>query len=99
MELSKKNTKLINGIDTEQLFNTIDLIKENPDIALFKFRASNKWINGTHNSGTIKDFYGALKEDNSRRSVDYQKTFLWVIRKFEFISRSIRMLQMNRKKN
>ena len=71
MELSKKNTKLINGIDTEQLFNTIDLIKENPDIALFKFRASNKWINGTHNSGTIKDFYGALKEDNSRRPVDY----------------------------
>lgn len=71
MALSKEHTKLINGVDTEQLFNTIDLIKENPDIALFKFRAVNKWINGTHCRGTINDFYGALKEDDSRPFVDY----------------------------
>jgi uncharacterized OsmC-like protein len=45
--------------------------KENPDIAKFKFRATNKWISGTHCRGTIKDFYGALKEDNSRPAVDY----------------------------
>ena len=72
MEATKEKTKLLNGINTEQLFSTIDLIKENPDIAKFKFRATNKWINGTHCRGTIKDFYGALKEDDSRPSVDYE---------------------------
>jgi uncharacterized OsmC-like protein len=71
MEATKEKTQLVNGVDTEQLFSTIDLIKENPDIAKFKFRATNKWIDGTHCRGTVKDFYGALKEDDSRPSVDY----------------------------
>jgi uncharacterized OsmC-like protein len=59
-------TKQINGINVDQLFNTIDLVKEKPEIAQFKFRAKNTWVNGTHNRGTIKDFYGALQEDDSR---------------------------------
>ena len=71
MDAAKEKAKPINGINTEQLFSTIDLIKENPDIARFKFRATNKWINGTHCRATIKDFYGALKEDDSRPAVDY----------------------------
>ena len=71
MEAIKEKAQLVNGVNTEQLFSTIDLIKENPDIAKFKFRATNEWINGTHCRGTIKDFYGALKEDDSRPSVDY----------------------------
>lgn len=71
MESAIEKEKILNGINVDQLFNTIDLIKENPDIAKFKFRATNKWINGTHCRGRIKDFYGALKEDNSRPSVSY----------------------------
>ncbi|MEJ2476219.1 MAG: hypothetical protein P8Y40_01725, partial [Desulfobacterales bacterium] len=70
MEAAKEKAKSINGINTEQLFSTIDLIKENPDIAKFKFRSTNKWIHGTHCRGTVKDFYGALKEDDSRPPVD-----------------------------
>jgi hypothetical protein len=33
MKAAKEKAKLVNGINTEQLFSTIDLIKENPDIA------------------------------------------------------------------
>ena len=71
MQETKEKKQLVNGVNTKQLFDTIDLIKENPDIAKFKFRATNKWINGTHCRGTVKDFYGALKEDDSRQAVDY----------------------------
>jgi len=71
MEAAKKKEKILNGVNVDQLFSTIDIIKETPDIARFKFRATNKWINGTHCRGTIKDFYGALKEDNSRPAMDY----------------------------
>lgn len=71
MEEKKEKETLVNGINTKDLFKTIDLIKENPDIAKFKFRATNKWIDGTHCRGTIKEFYGALKEDDSRPAVDY----------------------------
>lgn len=65
-------TKKVNGIDVEQLFTTIDMIKEKPEIAHFKFRATNTWVDGTHNRGTVKDFYGALEEDNSRASMVFE---------------------------
>jgi uncharacterized OsmC-like protein len=65
MEANKK-PRIVNGVNVEQLFSTIDLIKEKPDVAKFKFRATNKWVNGTHCRATVKGFYGALKEDDSR---------------------------------
>ena len=71
MEAAKEKEKILNGVNVDQLFSTIDLIKETPDVARFKFRATNKWINGTHCRGTIKDFYGALQEDDSRPTVAY----------------------------
>ncbi len=71
MEQKKEKSLFVNGVNTEQLFDTIALIKENPDIAKFKFRATNKWIDGTHCRATVKDFFGALKEDDSRPPVDY----------------------------
>lgn len=65
------DNNIINGVNVTELFNTIEAIKGQPDIARFKFRATNKWINGTHCRATIKDFYGALKEDDSRPPMDY----------------------------
>ena len=58
--------KKVNGVNVEQLVSTIEQVKKNPEIAQFKFRATNAWIDGTHNRATVKDFYGALKEDASR---------------------------------
>ncbi|MFO7459594.1 MAG: hypothetical protein R6X07_03155 [Desulfatiglandales bacterium] len=37
----KAETKLVNGINVTDLFNTIEAIKKNPEIAKFKFRAKN----------------------------------------------------------
>jgi uncharacterized OsmC-like protein len=51
-----------NGVDTATLFATIDAVKGNPDIAKFQFRATNKWVSGTHNQSTIHGFYGAMQE-------------------------------------
>jgi len=65
------DNKIVNGVNVTELFNTIEAIKGKPDIAKFKFRATNKWINGTHCRATIKDFCGALKEDDSRPPMDY----------------------------
>ena len=55
-----------NGVDTEQMFATLDLIKAQPELARFQFRATNRWIDGAHNRSTIKDFYAAGGEDTSR---------------------------------
>jgi uncharacterized OsmC-like protein len=55
-----------NGVDTGQLFGTLDAIKGEPTLATFQFRARNRWIAGSHNRSTIRDFYAANQEDTSR---------------------------------
>ena len=65
-EMAQEKEKFVNGINVNQLFGTIDNIRENPEIARFKFRATNQWVAGTHNQATVKDFFGAMKEDSSR---------------------------------
>lgn len=32
----------------------------------------NSWVDGTHNRATVKDFYGALKEDASREQLAFE---------------------------
>lgn len=56
----------LNGVDTPTLFATLDAVKANPELAKFRFRASNQWVSGTHNRGTIRGFYGAGQEDSTR---------------------------------
>lgn len=51
-----------NGVDTATLFATLDAVKGTPEIAKFQFRATNKWVRGTHNRSTIDGFYGAMQE-------------------------------------
>jgi uncharacterized OsmC-like protein len=65
-EVSTTTDTIRNGVDTHQLFATLDLIKEQPGLARFQFRATNRWIGGTHNRSTIRDFYAAGGEDTTR---------------------------------
>jgi uncharacterized OsmC-like protein len=51
-----------NGVDTATLFATLDAVKGDPEIAKFRFRATNRWISGTHNQSTINGFFGAMQE-------------------------------------
>jgi uncharacterized OsmC-like protein len=59
----------LNGINVEQISSAIELFKNQPALAKFKFRATNKWVGGTHNQATVKDFYGAGEEDVSRKAM------------------------------
>ena len=59
-------TNIINGVDVDRLLGTIDHVSSDPTLARFQFRARNQWIDGGHNRTTIKEFYGAGREDASR---------------------------------
>jgi uncharacterized OsmC-like protein len=63
---AKSTERVRNGVDTQQLFGTLDLVKQQPELAQFQFRATNRWIGGAHNRTVIKDFYGAGQVDTSR---------------------------------
>ena len=55
-----------NGLNLEQMGQTVDALKNDPQLAQFEFRARNQWINGGENRSTIQNFYGAGAEDESR---------------------------------
>jgi uncharacterized OsmC-like protein len=56
----------LNGVDTPTLFATLDAVRANPKLAAFQFRATNRWLSGTHNRSSIQGFFGAGQEDASR---------------------------------
>lgn len=60
------NNETRNGLNLEQMTQTIEAIQQNPSLAAFEFRAENQWIDGGENRSTIKSFYGAGTEDESR---------------------------------
>ena len=59
--------KIVNGVNVDQLFRMIGQIRGKPESAKFKFRATNEWVNGTHNRSTIAGFSCAGEEDTSRK--------------------------------
>ena len=66
--MTTTDTPMRNGVDTATLFATLDAVKANPDIAKFQFRATNRWVSGTHNRSTIHGFYGAGQELTHRQA-------------------------------
>ena len=57
--------KLVNGVNVDTLMSTIQAIKAKPEIADFKFRASNQYVHGGLNRSSVKEFYGACQENRS----------------------------------
>jgi uncharacterized OsmC-like protein len=60
------STPIRNGIDTAQVYGTLDVLRAQPEAARFEFRVRNRWIDGTHSRSTIHGFWGAGTEDVSR---------------------------------
>jgi hypothetical protein len=65
--------KIVNGVNVDQLFGTINAIKEKSEIAKFKFRASNRWVNGGHNRTIVNDFYGACQTHTRSQPFVFEK--------------------------
>lgn len=70
-EKATKQVTIRNGVDVIALKETIGTIKDQPDLAKFKFRSTNKWIDCGLNRSKIEAFYGCLEEN------EHKKTFLY----------------------
>ena len=62
----------LNGVDTPSLFATINAVKENRELAKFKWRASNKWIKGTKSRGTVEKAARAVVRGSDEVLANYQ---------------------------
>ncbi len=64
--MSTQTSQQMNGVDVDQLTETIHAIEENANLAQFQFRAKTEWVEGGHSRTWIQSFYGAGQEDESR---------------------------------
>lgn len=61
----------INGVDVPTLFATLDAVKAQPELAKFRFRATNRWRQGTHSRTRIESYHGAGAEHRREREFSY----------------------------
>lgn len=60
----------MNGVDVPALFATIDAVAGQRELAQFRFRATNRWMAGTHSRTTVESFYGAGGEQEHKRTFE-----------------------------
>jgi uncharacterized OsmC-like protein len=61
-----------NGVDTPTLFATINAVGAQPQLAQFTFRASNRWVKGTHSKSRVERFRGAGGEHDHKQAFEYE---------------------------
>lgn len=61
----------LNGVDVPTLFATIDAVKGQPELAVAKFRATNRWQQGTYNKTRIETFHAAGSEHSHVRDFTF----------------------------
>lgn len=63
-----KQMNIVNGVDVDQLGETIRTIREHPELGKFGFRARNTWQRvGGYNRTTITDFHGVGEDIEHRQ--------------------------------
>ena len=55
-----------NGVNVAALLGARDALSKAPDGAKFNWRASCKWVNGTHSQTSVQGFYGLGQEQSHR---------------------------------
>ena len=59
-------TPVDNGVNVEALLGAREALTEAPEAAKFTWRATCKWVNGTHSRSTIDSFFGLGEEHQHR---------------------------------
>ena len=65
--MAQTATPVDNGVNVEALLGAREALTAAPQAAQFKWRASCKWVNGTHSHSSVKSFFG-LGEEQSHKT-------------------------------
>jgi uncharacterized OsmC-like protein len=66
MTTATSEGKVDNGVNVEALLGAREAVTNAPEAAKFKWRATCKWINGTHSRSSIQSFFGLGEEQKHK---------------------------------
>ena len=61
-----------NGVNVGALLDARDALSEAPEAAQFRWRATCKWIKGTHSRSSVEGFYGLGEEQKHRAEFTFE---------------------------
>ena len=66
MTTTTTKPKVNNGVNVEALLGAREALTKAPEAAKFKWRATCKWVNGTHSRSSVEGFYGLGAEQKHK---------------------------------
>ncbi len=69
--MSTTGKSVDNGVNVEALLGAREALTETPEAAKFTWRATCKWVNGTHSQSTVKGFFGLGEEQNHKTEFSF----------------------------
>lgn len=69
--MSESSTATDNGVNVEALLGAREALTAAPEAAQFQWRASCKWVNGTHSHSTVESFFGLGEEHSHVREFTF----------------------------
>ncbi len=70
--MAEQTTSADNGVNVQALLEAKEALEDNAEAALFKWRASCEWLNGTHAKSTVESYYGLGEEHKHKSSFKYE---------------------------
>lgn len=70
--MATTKTPVDNGVNVQALLGAREALKQAPEAAQFKWRASCKWIYGTHSRSSIKKYFGLGQEQQHKSEFTYE---------------------------
>src|SRR5688572_2792709 len=65
-EKAPADKQVKNGVNVEALRGAREALSKAPEAAKFNWRASCKWVNGTHSQTSVKGFYGLGQQQSHK---------------------------------
>ena len=64
-------TPVDNGVNVEALLQAREALTGAPEAAQFQWRATCKWVNGTHSHSEVESFFGLGEEQHHKREYSF----------------------------
>ena len=69
--MSTTEKSVDNGVNVEALLGAREALTAAPEGAKFTWRATCKWVNGTHSQSTVKGFFGLGEEQSHKTEFNF----------------------------
>jgi len=70
--MTKHTETVTNGVNVAALLGAREALKDAPEAARFKWRATSEWVKGTHNRATVDEFFGLGAEQQHRQTYKFE---------------------------